>query len=422
MTTGRFFLECEAGVAGDMLVGAMLDLGADENKLISVLKSLPLEGYFVTINRVKKAGIDACDFDVVLDEEHDNHDHDMEYLHGSHGDEIGHHHHHHHGHRHLGEIFDIIDAGTMSDEARILAKRIFRVLGEAEALAHGTTIDEVHFHEVGAVDSIVDIVAIAVCADDLGIESLIVPYLCEGQGTIRCAHGIMPIPVPAVANIIKAYGIALKRIGVDGEFVTPTGAAAVAAFRKEEKLPDTYRVIRSGTGAGKREYERASIVRLYEIEAADTQGDEIWRLETDIDDSTGERLGYVMSCLYENGALEVHYTPTFMKKNRPGVELVVICDDGHREKLEELIFTETTTIGIRRMKLKRSKLKRTGETWETPRGKVDVKIITLPDGSRRYEPEYDSVVELSKRTGSTYSESLNWIKAYIQSNMAGGLI
>ena len=478
-----------------MLVGALLDLGADQEKLLAVLQSLPVEGYTIQISRVKKAGIDACDFDVVLDEAHANHDHDMDYLHGHdhaalrqdnpqrhghgghheefhthdhdgehshhhgehHHDEAHHHedvhhtheyrhdegqhshdnhgghHHHHHEHRHLADVFAIIDAGEMTERARSLAKRIFTIVAEAESRAHALPVEEVHFHEVGAVDSIVDIVAIAVCVDDLGIREWIVPYLSEGHGTVRCQHGILPIPVPAVQNISQMYGLPLQRIAAQGEFVTPTGAAAVAALRSEQALPSVYQVKRSGIGAGKRQYERASLVRLMEIETADIQGqaqvsgnggqyisswdsDVVWRLETDIDDTTGERLGYVLNALIDAGAREAHYTPVFMKKNRPAVELTVICDDAHRDKLEDFIFKETTTIGIRRARMERHILPRLEEKWETPRGMLAVKRITLPDGRERIDPEHDSLVALAKKEGETLSELWEWAVSYIAKN------
>ena len=438
-----YYLECEAGIAGDMMVAALLDMGADEKKLTDVLGSLPLDGYEIRISRVKKAGIDACDFNVILDADHENHDHDMNYLHGDikthshehdhehehehehehnhdedphehhHDHDHGSHeqgHHHRHEHRHLKDVYAIIDAGKMSDRARELAKRIFMIVAEAESKAHALPVDEVHFHEVGAVDSIVDIVAAAVCLDDLNIDSLIVPYLAEGEGTVRCAHGILPIPVPAVQHITQTYAIPLKYIGVKGEFVTPTGAAIVAALRSDEALPEVYTIKRCGYGAGKRNYERASLVRLYELQddtertILDEDKDLIWRLESDIDDSTGESLGYLMQALYEAGAREVHYTPIQMKKNRPGTELVVICKEDTRLKLEEIIFAESTTIGIRRVQMQRSILPRRMEKLTTKYGELAVKTVTLPDGRVRSYPEYDDIIRIAREKGVAVSE------------------
>ena len=255
------YLECNAGISGDMTVAALLDLGADEAKLRAVLKSLPVSGYDVRIHRVSKSGIDCCSFDVLLDASHENHDHDMEYLHGHTGHTHDQNHMHAHSHRGLPEIMKILEAGEMTDRARAMAVKIFQILADAEAKAHGVPADQVHFHEVGAVDSIVDIVAAAVCLDDLGVKQVVIPKLCEGQGTVRCQHGVLPVPVPAVLNILQAYEIPAEIMDVQGEFVTPTGAAIAAAFRTTDQLPKEFVIRKTGMGAGKREYERPSILR-----------------------------------------------------------------------------------------------------------------------------------------------------------------
>lgn len=275
----KLYFECSAGVSGDMTVAALLDLGADEEKLMASLKSLPLDGYSVCISRVKKSGLDACDFNVILDEVHENHDYDMQYLHGS-GEEHAHSHHHdhhqdhgehHHEHHHRGpqEVYDIIDGSSISDGARAIAKRVFEIIAGAEAKAHGVPVSEVHFHEVGAVDSIVDVVAAAVCLDDLGISDVIVSPLAEGYGAVRCQHGIIPVPVPAVANIAAEHGIILRSINVEGELVTPTGAAIMAAAGKQTHLPENYRILKVGLGAGKRDYPTSGVVRAMIIEPVD---------------------------------------------------------------------------------------------------------------------------------------------------------
>ena len=266
-----------------MTVAALLDLGADKTVLDRVLKSLPVSGFQIKISRVVKSGIDACDFDVMLDKNHENHDHDMEYLHGSHhGSHHGHavtdlsghtaehthmhdsesaHGHHHHEHRGLKEITHIIEHSVMTDNAKKIALRIFEILAKAESKAHNVPVDQVHFHEVGAVDSIVDIVAVAVCLDNLGITEVIVPVLYEGRGTVRCQHGILPIPVPAVANVVSENHLCLKMTEVEGELVTPTGAAIVAAIKTKDKLPEKFEIQKVGIGAGKRQYECPGILR-----------------------------------------------------------------------------------------------------------------------------------------------------------------
>lgn len=271
------YLECNSGISGDMAVGALLDLGADRNVLDSVLKTVKAEGFTIKYSRVKRSGLDCQDFDVVLDEEHDGHDHDMEYLYGhTHSHEAEHMHHNHHDHtaqhdehhhdhhnihRGMKEITEIIDNAEMTDNAKSKAKRIFEILAVAESKAHGVPVEEVHFHEVGAVDSIVDVISIAVCVDNLDIDKVIVPKLYEGHGTVRCQHGILPVPVPAVTNIVTEHKITLEIIDVKGELVTPTGAAAVAALRIDDKLPKEFKIEKVGMGSGKRDYGLSGFVR-----------------------------------------------------------------------------------------------------------------------------------------------------------------
>ena len=417
------YLECNSGISGDMMVGALLDLGADEKKLRETLATLPFNGYTIQISRVKKAGLDACDFLVQLDAEHENHDHDMEYLYGfKKGGEAAvaheHHHHHHHEHRGLQEVLAILEQGKLTLGALALAKKIFTILGEAEAKAHGTTLEEVHFHEVGAVDSIVDIAAVAICLDDLGIRNVILPVLNEGKGCVRCAHGILPIPVPAVANIAAAHGLPLHIMPFAGEYVTPTGAAIAAAIRTRNALPETFTIAKVGLGAGKREQAMPSLLRALLLDVPEEAGrepweqDSIWKLETDLDDCPGEALGHVLEALLAAGARDVQYTPVYMKKNRPGYLVTVLCKEAQRSVLEALLFRETTTIGIRRTRMDRSILKRQERTVETALGPVKVKEVQVPrltpdgkvaeEGEARWYPEYESIAALCRKTGHSY--------------------
>ena len=410
MSKQKLYLECYSGISGDMTVAALLDLGADKEVLCEALNSLSISGQFKTkISRVSKAGLDACDFDVLL--EHENHDHDMQYLHGHHHDHNHEHHHehtheHHHTHRGLIEIQGIIRCSKMTDRAKELAEKIFDILANAEAKAHGKPKTEVHFHEVGAVDSIVDIAAVAICLDNLGIDEVIIPTLYEGCGTVRCQHGILPIPVPAVANIVNAENLTLHITETEGEFVTPTGAAIAAAIRTSEKLPESFRIVRTGIGAGKRNYERPSLLRamlIEEQESRTVEKDEIVKMESNIDDCTGEALGYTMEKLMEAGARDVHYFPVFMKKNRPGYQLNVICKENQIFQLQKIIFEETTSIGIRIQHMERSVLPRRIETRDTSMGEVQVKICTLPLGERIY-PEHESIVKICRESGKSWQE------------------
>jgi hypothetical protein len=410
------YLECNAGISGDMFVAAMLDLGADQNILRQTLDSIPIDGYEIKIGRVLKSGLDACDFSVLLDQEHENHDHDMQYLHGqeqSHTQEHIHvqehhhvhdqNHHHHHEHRGISEIKHIISHTEMTDQAKELASRIFDILADAESKAHGLPKDQVHFHEVGAVDSIVDIIAAAVCFDQLGIKDVIIPELSEGKGMIRCQHGMIPVPVPATVNIVSAHGIRLHPLNIEGEFVTPTGAAIAAAIKTSENLPEVYEINRIGIGAGKREYERPSILRAMILENQEQNHDVIYKLETNIDDCSGEMLGYVMERLLKAGARDVNYMPVYMKKNRPAYQLNVICAEEDMQLMEQIIFKETTTIGIRRMKMERTILPRMIENFQSSYGNVQIKKCKIKDVTRIY-PEYESVKQLAESCGASYHD------------------
>ena len=457
MNKKTLYLECRSGISGDMVTAALLDLGADETVLRKALASLPLDGFDIKISRVKKSGLDVCDFDVALDAAHENHDHDMAYLYGDapvhchehehrhndhchehdhaveggvhdapheHPHDCKHEHHHHHEHRGLAEILDILNHANLTDHARATAVRIFTILGEAEAKAHGATLETVHFHEVGAVDSIVDITAAAVCLDNLGVEEVIIPVLYEGTGTIRCAHGVLPIPVPAVINIAAAEHLNLHITHARGEYVTPTGAAIAAAIRTSETLPPEFTVEKIGLGAGKREQELPGFVRAMFIHPADTQHaaqDTICKLETNIDDCTGEALGYVMERLLAAGARDVYYTPVYMKKNRPSYLLSVLCLEEDIPAMEQIIFAETTTIGIRRVRMERSVLTRRIRTVQTSLGSVQVKECEVPCGEDavrtakpRLYPEYESVKELCRLNGCSYQDALRTVLKEIE--------
>lgn len=404
------YLECSSGISGDMTVAALLDLGADKNLLKEVLLSLPIKGFQTKIRRVKKSGLDVCDFDVILDKEHENHDHDMEYLHGNHEKKDHHDHekksyHRNHEHRGMREIMEILQQTKMTERARKIAITIFDILAEAEANVHGVKKEDVHFHEVGAVDSIVDIVAVAVCIDVLNVEDVIISELAEGQGTIRCQHGIIPVPVPAVVQIVQKHGLTLNMTKTQGELVTPTGAAIAAAIRTSDHLPEQFKIKKIGMGAGKRTYDRPGILRAMFLERQESQADqdEIIKLETNIDDCSGEAMGYVMERLFEEGAYDVSYIPLYMKKNRPAYQLNVICTEEKVRQLERVIFENTTTIGIRRVKMERTILKREVKTISTPYGLAKVKICQNESEQTVY-PEYESVAQLSRKSGKPYLE------------------
>lgn len=447
------YLECNYGISGDMAVAALLDAGADRTALEKALASIPVKGFKTEIKRVEKNGVSCLDFNVILDSEHENHDHDMNYLFGhesaehnhGHGEHFhGHTHHHseaeehshaaqheihhgeqvhyeqihHHEHRNLHDVLEIIDKTEMTENARKLAHKIFEIIAQAESKAHSKPVEEVHFHEVGAVDSVVDVIALAVCFYSLHVEKVFVPFLCEGTGTVRCQHGILPVPVQAVANIMQEYYVPLKITGERGEFVTPTGAAFVAAVATEFSLPKNFVLKKIGMGAGKRDYGVPNIVRAMLIETEEKNNpenqltsalhDKIIKLETNIDDSTGEALGFVMDELFASGALDVHYLPCFMKKNRPAWLLVVLCRLEDAAKMEKIIFMHTTTIGIRMSQMERTCLARSECSVEVFGEKAEVKVVDVY-GEKRFYPEYERVSRIAQKTKKPFGEVYNKI-------------
>ncbi|MGM9581148.1 MAG: nickel pincer cofactor biosynthesis protein LarC [Anaerovibrio sp.] len=484
------YIDAPFGISGDMMAAALLDLGASYEKVQEALASLPVGGFSTENSRVKKAGLDMCDFLVKLDEAHENHDHDMAYLHGNgiehthehihehhhhehehdhahehchhdhdhihhhapghehnHAHTHTHHHepHHHHEHRGMPEIREVLAASSLSPAARACALKIFDVLAAAEAKAHGTDIDKVHFHEVGAVDSIVDIVTIAVCLEDLQLDGVVVGSLTDGCGTIRCQHGIMAVPVPAVTNIAVQNHLRLKLSSIEGELVTPTGAAVAAAIRTSDRLPDAYRIIASGMGAGKREYSVPSFLRLLLLEtedggsngagnnissnisndisdisngASDGQEDTVVGMETNIDDSSGEALGLVMERLMSAGALDTWFSPIYMKKNRPAYMLGVICRPEDADVMERLIFRHTSSIGIRSRLFRRHIMAREIRELSLDGITVKVKLCRYGDIEKCY-PEYESIRLLQEKKGLDYLSAYEMIRmsAMKQKNM-----
>lgn len=425
------YLEGASGISGDMTVAALLDLGASREKLDAVLESLHLEGYHCHVSQSQSYSIAGVHFDVHLHEhphEHGHehaHDHAHVHPHGhdhthEHAHEHTHNHDHAHVHRNLHDVYEVIDRGTMTDRARALAKKIFRIVAEAESKAHGLPIEEVHFHEVGAIDSIVDIVSAAVLVDDLGITECVVTGLAEGTGFVTCQHGTLPVPVPAVLNIAEAHNIPLRTTDVNGEMVTPTGIAIAAALRTRTKLPSAWRILKTGIGIGTRDFGRPNLLRAMLIEDAETpaapcaaaapDAPRLWVLETNIDDATGETLGHAMELLFAAGARDVCYIPCFMKKNRPAWMLWCLADEHLIPAMEEILFSHTETIGVRRYPVERSAMQRSATEISLPCGTVRAKRCTWGDTVRVY-PEYESVKELSADTGIDFRTLYNEARA-----------
>ena len=425
------YLECNSGISGDMTVGALLDLGADRAELERTLGSLGVGGYHLHFGRTKKCGLDAFDFDVHLEEgegehghDHGDHGHDHGDHEHNHGDHVHDHqpdHHHHdenhphhpHVHRNYMDICRIIDRLDSSERVKELAKRMFRIVAEAESKAHGLPIEEVHFHEVGAIDSIVDIIGVAVCLDNLGIEDVAVSPLAEGSGYVRCQHGVIPVPVPATANIAAAHGLTLRLTDNDGEMVTPTGAAIAAALRTMDHLPGACRIVKTGMGAGKKDFKQANVLRAMILETESEARDQMWVLESNIDDCTGEMLGFAMETILAAGAADVWATPIFMNKNRPAYLLSVLCREEKAEELEALVLTQTTTIGVRKYPVTRTVMERSFKAVDTPYGPAQVKVCGFK-GKTFFYPEYEDVRRICLEHGLDFQSVYDEIKRQAQ--------
>lgn len=378
------YFDAFSGASGDMTVGAFLDLGLPMEHLRAELAKLGLEGYQVSAEERLVHGIRAIKFDVVVDQSASS-----QQQHGhSHGREHGHEHHENHGHRPFRDVRAIVEESGLSAAVKQRALRVFTKLAEAEGKVHGVAPDDVEFHEVGAVDSIVDIVGAALGLEYVAADRVLVSPLPLGSGVIRSQHGPIPVPGPATAELLRGF---VTRPGDgEGEMVTPTGAAIVAACATQETLPGL-RIEKIGYGAGTRELrDRPNVLRLVLGEASVGPAlDEVIVLETNIDDCNPELYEYVVERLFEAGARDVYLTPVQMKKSRPGVVLSVLCDAADRDAIGAIVFSETSAIGLRYYPVQRLVLAREVRTVQTPYGTVRVKVARSPGGHDNLAPEYE---------------------------------
>jgi uncharacterized protein (TIGR00299 family) protein len=359
------YFDCLSGISGDMTLGALVDAGVSLEAIQAGIDSLGFPNIKLVTEEVKRRGFRACKVTVQHEPEK--------------------------AHRHLHHITEKIDASSvLSPSQKDLAKRIFTCIGEAEAKVHGTTIRKVHFHEVGAVDSIADIVGAAVGLSLLGVDRIVCSPVPTGTGFIEIEHGRVSVPAPATAEILR--GVPLAPSAVPLELTTPTGAAIVKTVADEFGPLPAMTVSTIGLGAGDRDMkEQANILRLLIGEAGDgLASDQVWMLETNLDDTSGEIIGHTTARLFEAGALDVYTTSIQMKKNRPGVLLSALAPADLVTKLEKIIFKETGTLGIRRWQACRHKLDRRPHTVETPLGPIEGKLAILPDGSASFSPEFEA--------------------------------
>jgi uncharacterized protein (TIGR00299 family) protein len=398
------FFDCFSGIAGDMTIGALLDLGLDFEYLKAELKKLPVEGYELKQSRVVRSNVSAMKFDVVMG----GHDHD-------------HHHHHHHSHDHFhrkaSEILSMIGESNLSAGAKRFATDIFTKLAISEGKVHDIRPEDVEFHEVGAVDSIVDTVGTAIGFDALGIERFLCGPINVGSGFIHCQHGVMPVPAPATADLLKQATIYQKHAQI--ELVTPTGAAILAAVVNQFGPIDGFATERIGYGAGTKQFpDFPNCVRLMLGEeravAAESSGGQVIVIEANIDDMTPQNFGYVTEKLLSAGALDVFTVPIQMKKGRPGHLLQVLAPPESVDALSRIVFQETTTIGIRRHAAERTTLERDFVTVLTVYGPVKMKVSKLDGKVVNVAPEYEDCARLARETGVPLKEiQLLAIKGYM---------
>jgi uncharacterized protein (TIGR00299 family) protein len=400
------YLDIFSGISGDMFVGALIDLGAEAPGLERELKKLKLDGYHLHVTRQNKSGIAGVKFDVHLT---GGHHHEPEHLH--HGSGITHHGHHHNGSRDFAEIKRLISRSRLSGWVRKKSIAVFQRIAEAEGKIHGQPPARVHFHEVGAVDSIVDIVGVCVALEMLGKPRVLASPVVEGTGWVDCAHGRFPVPAPATLAILGARGIGITQCDEAHELVTPTGAALLAEFAERFEPMKGLVAKKTGFGIGSRENKtRPNVLRVVLGEtskvqrptsnvakAPDWEIDRIAVLETNLDDHHPEILGHFMETALAAGALDVFYTPIQMKKNRPGVLLTVLCGETEAEKLSELILRETTAFGVRRGISERRKLRREFTEVRTPFGKVTVKLGKINGKIIHATPEFESCKKQAAR-------------------------
>lgn len=378
------YFDCFSGISGDMAVGALLDLGADRDVLLKGLASLPVAGYKIEITRKASKGICGTDFNVVMDARHDQPE------------------------RSHKEIRAIIENSGLNANVKNISAAVFHILAEAEAKVHGTSSDHIHFHEVGAVDSILDIVGVALCVDNLHPDVILCSPLNLGGGTVVARHGVLPVPAPATAEILN--GVPVYSGSVRKELTTPTGAAIVKALCAGFGNLPSMTLARTGYGLGKMELENPNVLRAF-IGKADEPGKRVMVLETNIDNMNPEIYSYLYPKLLELGVLDVYTIPILMKKNRPANILGVICPDHLVAAAEELLFRETPTLGIRKYAVDRAELERKSFAVETKYGAVTVKVAGANGRPIKVAPEYETCREIAEKTGQPLQTVMREVQA-----------
>ena len=382
------YYDCFSGISGDMNLGAMLDLGIEKAYLTGELKKIGLPGWELDVRNDQRHGITGTKVTVKLT-------------------------HHEHVHRHLSDIEKIIDNSSLDIKTKELSKKIFMKVAEAEASVHGVPLDHVHFHEVGAVDSIIDTVGAAICFNALKVDAVFVGPVELGGGFTDCSHGRLPVPAPATAEIIK--GIQVKKGGAGFEATTPTGAAILASLGTHFKgLPD-FTITKTGYGVGQKEDpDVPNLLRVFLGEAeGPIPGHDALFIQCNIDDMNPEFYDYICERLFKAGAADVYISGTIMKKGRPGSILNIICEKGNEDILKEIIFTESTSVGVRTFSFRKDTLSRRFDQIETIYGKVTLKRSFYKDKEVSCKPEYSECKTIAEAKGLPVKEVYNNIMASI---------
>jgi uncharacterized protein (TIGR00299 family) protein len=406
------YYDCFAGISGDMNLGAMIDLGVDVEYLKKELARLPLHGYELKVDREIRKGISGTRVQVIINDHHThllNHDHDHDHNHNQN--------HHHHQHNTYREIRQMITDSALNDRVKELSIAIFAKVAEAEAKVHNKPVDEVHFHEVGAIDSIIDIVGAAICISQLAPDVIQSSTVELGGGSVRCAHGVYPVPAPATAEIIK--NMPVRKGTVDYEATTPTGAAILATCVNKFTDKADFTILKTGYGIGAKDSVIPNVLRVFLCELSiDLESETVpsFIIECNIDDMNPELYDYIIDSLFSAGAKDVFITPIIMKKSRPAVKLSVLCTPEAENRINEVLFRETSTIGIRKYSISKTMLERKIETVSTPFGDVRVKSAFYQGVCIKSKPEYDDCTKIARSTGIPISQVYHEVEKVLAIN------
>lgn len=390
--SNALYLDCHAGIAGDMLLSALVDLGASPNEIERELKKLPIDNFKLNFKKEMKQGIHAMTLSIDFHESHH--------------------------HRKASDIFKMIDESDLDERVKIRSKSIFETIGHAEAKIHGMSIEDVHFHEVGAMDSIIDIIGGCIALELLNIDHLYCSPIPTGNGKIKIAHGIYPVPAPATAEILK--GVPLANFDVHSELTTPTGAAIAKSLVTEFGPFPAATMNDIGYGAGTKNFDFSNIIRVIQFTDNNVNYDQVQVLECQIDDMTPETLGNFMDTALQDDVLDVYYTPIIMKKNRPATQLTIICNVENKMHIEEMILKHTSSLGVRSYKVNRRILDRTFRSVQTLYGNVSIKLSLKNGEIIKIKPEYEDLRDINKQTEHPFQQIYhNVMKSVYQSYNVG---